>query len=176
MTETSELDFEVSKSSIRKHTTPCDKGVFSFIIISQLQRQLSSNFHRFIVLNVYGEYTPSEKNGFRQLPIVSSVFIIQYKIQVQTRVDFQSSDWGKTASISFLHTSKQLTICTGVGSQGSQISYFVQDAERSVRLVLYYTCCDLATAADSHSHIKGNITSNRVYCTHCGLLLLYMMT
>ena len=29
--ETSELDFEVSKASIWKHTTLCDKGVFSFI-------------------------------------------------------------------------------------------------------------------------------------------------
>ena len=35
--ETSDLDFEVPKSSILKHTTPCDKDVFSFIIISQLQ-------------------------------------------------------------------------------------------------------------------------------------------
>ena len=31
--ETSSLEFEVSKSSIRKYTTSCDKGVFSFIII-----------------------------------------------------------------------------------------------------------------------------------------------
>ena len=34
--ETSDLEFEVSKSSIRMHTTSCDKGVFSFSIISQL--------------------------------------------------------------------------------------------------------------------------------------------
>ena len=31
--KTSELDFEVSLSSIRKHTTLCDKGAFSFTII-----------------------------------------------------------------------------------------------------------------------------------------------
>ena len=36
--ETSELDFEVPKSSIRKHATLCDKDVLSSIIISQLQR------------------------------------------------------------------------------------------------------------------------------------------
>ena len=34
--ETTDLEFEVSKSSIWKHTTSCDKGVFSFIVISQL--------------------------------------------------------------------------------------------------------------------------------------------
>ena len=28
--ETSDLEFEVSKSSIRKHTTSCDEGVFYF--------------------------------------------------------------------------------------------------------------------------------------------------
>ena len=38
--ETLELDFEVS--SIWKHTTLCDKGDFSFIIISQFRYQLSS--------------------------------------------------------------------------------------------------------------------------------------
>ena len=35
--QTSNLEFEVSKSSIWKPTTSCDKGVFSFIIISQFQ-------------------------------------------------------------------------------------------------------------------------------------------
>ena len=35
--ETSDLEFEVSKSSIWKHTTLCDKGVFSIIVISQLR-------------------------------------------------------------------------------------------------------------------------------------------
>ena len=33
--ETSSLELDVSKSSIWKHTTSCDKGVFSFNIISR---------------------------------------------------------------------------------------------------------------------------------------------
>ena len=41
---TSELDFEVSKSSIWKHTTLCDKGVFSFIGISQLRWPIELKF------------------------------------------------------------------------------------------------------------------------------------
>ena len=39
--ETSELDIYVSKSSIWKHTSSCDNGVFSLIIISQLRRPMS---------------------------------------------------------------------------------------------------------------------------------------
>ena len=39
--ETSELDFEVSKS---KHTTSCDKGVFSLIVISQLRPSIELKF------------------------------------------------------------------------------------------------------------------------------------
>ena len=43
--ETSDLEFEVSKSSIWwKHTTSCDKGVFSFIIISQIWRPIELKF------------------------------------------------------------------------------------------------------------------------------------
>ena len=42
--ETSDLEFEVSKSSIWKHTTSCDKGVFSFIIISQLRQPIELKF------------------------------------------------------------------------------------------------------------------------------------
>ena len=38
--KTSELDFEVLKSSIWKHTTSCDKGVFSFIILLQLKQPI----------------------------------------------------------------------------------------------------------------------------------------
>ena len=37
---TSDLELEVSKSSIWKHTTSCDKFFSSFIIISQLQRPI----------------------------------------------------------------------------------------------------------------------------------------
>ena len=42
--ETSDLEFEVSKSSIWTHTTSCDKGVYSFIIISQLWRPIELKF------------------------------------------------------------------------------------------------------------------------------------
>ena len=48
--ETSDLEFEVSKSTIETHTTSYDKGVLSFIIISQLRGPiLSSNFQRFVI-------------------------------------------------------------------------------------------------------------------------------
>ena len=42
--ETSDLEFEVSKSSIWKHTTSSDKGFYSYIIISQLQRPIEFKF------------------------------------------------------------------------------------------------------------------------------------
>ena len=42
--ETSSLKFKVSKSSIWKHTSSCDKGVFSFIIISQIRRPIELKF------------------------------------------------------------------------------------------------------------------------------------
>ena len=42
--ETSYLDLEVLKSSIWKHTTLCDKGVFSFIIMSQLRQPIDLKF------------------------------------------------------------------------------------------------------------------------------------
>ena len=42
--ETLELDVEISKSIIWKHTTSCDKGVFSFIIIFQLRRPIELKF------------------------------------------------------------------------------------------------------------------------------------
>ena len=69
LTHTSELDFEVSESSIWKHTTSCDKGVFSSIVISQLLRPiLSSHFHRFVIVSICWDI-PSEKTGLWQLPI-----------------------------------------------------------------------------------------------------------
>ena len=76
--ETSDLEFEVSKSSIWKHTTLCDKGVFSFILSRNFDDQLSSNFHRFVILCICWD-TPSGKTGLWQLPIVSSVFKINVK-------------------------------------------------------------------------------------------------
>ena len=48
--------------SIWKHTTSCDKGVFSSIIISQLQRPWSPNLHRFVILCIYWD-TLSENTG-----------------------------------------------------------------------------------------------------------------
>ena len=42
--EIAKLDFEVSKSSIWKHTASCDNGVFSFIIISQLRQPMELKF------------------------------------------------------------------------------------------------------------------------------------
>ena len=43
--ETSSLEFEVSKSSIGKHTTSCDEGNFSsFIVVSQPRRPIEFKF------------------------------------------------------------------------------------------------------------------------------------
>ena len=71
--ETSDLEFEVSKSSIWKHTTPCDKGDFFLLLLSRnFDDRLSSNFHRFILCICWD--TPSEETGLWQLSIVSSVF------------------------------------------------------------------------------------------------------
>ena len=73
--EASELDFDVSKSSIWKHTTLCDRlGVFFLSLISRnLDGQLSSNFHRFVILCICWD-TTSVKPGIWQLPKVSSAF------------------------------------------------------------------------------------------------------
>ena len=50
-----------------------NKGVFPFIIFSQLRWPLGSNFHRFVILSLCWD-TPSEKTGLWQLPKVSSAF------------------------------------------------------------------------------------------------------
>jgi hypothetical protein len=42
--------------------TMLQKGVFSFIIISQPRRPIGSNFHRFVILCVCWD-TPSEKTS-----------------------------------------------------------------------------------------------------------------
>ena len=72
--ETSSLELEVSKSSIRKHTTSYDKGVFSFIIISQLWRPLELKFSQVHILCILCWDTPTVKTSLWQLPIVSTVF------------------------------------------------------------------------------------------------------
>ena len=56
----------------------CDKGVFSVIVISQHDDQMSSNFHRFVILCICWDI-PSEKTCLWQLPIVSSVFNSELK-------------------------------------------------------------------------------------------------
>ena len=63
--ETSDLEFEVANSSIWKHTTSCNKGVF--------WAQLSSNFQGFVILCLWWDPS-SEQTGLWQLPTVPSVF------------------------------------------------------------------------------------------------------
>ena len=72
--ENSELDFEVSRSSIWKHTTSCDNVFFLSLLSRNFDDQLKSNFHRFVILYI-GWDTPSEETGLWQLLKVSSVFI-----------------------------------------------------------------------------------------------------
>ena len=72
--ETSDLEFDVSKSSIWKHTTLCDNGVFLSFISLNFDDQLSSNVYRFVILCILCRHTQAEKTGLWQLPIVSSVF------------------------------------------------------------------------------------------------------
>ena len=69
--ETSELDFEVPKSSIWKHTTSCEKRACFFFFHYYLATL--TTFYRFVILCICWD-TPSEKTGLWQLPIVSSVF------------------------------------------------------------------------------------------------------
>ena len=53
--ETSELDLEVSKLIISKHTTLCDKGVFGFIILQLRRPYWAQHFHRFVMLCICWE-------------------------------------------------------------------------------------------------------------------------
>ena len=77
--ETSDLEFEVSKSSEWKQTTLFDKGVFSFIIISQLRRPIELKFSRVCYFMHYVEKHQLWRLVFDQLPIVSSVFNNMHK-------------------------------------------------------------------------------------------------
>ena len=65
--ETSYLEFEVSKSSIWKHTTSCDKDVFFF---HSLLATFTTNWAQYVILCICWD-TPSEKTGLWQLSIVS---------------------------------------------------------------------------------------------------------
>ena len=86
--KTSELDFEVPKSSTWKHTTSCDKGVFS----SNFDDQLSSNFHRFVSLCICWD-TPSEKTDLWQLPKVSSVFKFLISPRASPKLGLSPNSW-----------------------------------------------------------------------------------
>ena len=66
--ETSELDFEISKSSIWKHTTSCDKGVFfTAIIISQLQRPIEFKLSQACYFVHISWDAPSENTGLQPI-------------------------------------------------------------------------------------------------------------
>ena len=70
--ETSDLEFEVSKSSIWKHTTSCDKGVFSFIIISQLRRPIELKFSQGLLFYAYVEIHQVRRlvfDNYQQCPV-----------------------------------------------------------------------------------------------------------
>ena len=75
--KTSDLEFEVPKSSIWKHTTSCDHGATQVFFLSLISRDfedwLSSNFHRFVILFICWD-TSTVKTSLWQLPIVSIVF------------------------------------------------------------------------------------------------------
>ena len=71
--ETSDLEFEVPKFSIWKHTTSFDEGVYSSIIIAQFQRPIELKLSQVRFLCICWE-TPSERTSLWQLPIVSNIF------------------------------------------------------------------------------------------------------
>ena len=98
--ETSDLEFEVSKSSIWKHTTSwCDKGVFFLsIIFCNFDDRLSSNFHRFVILCECWD-TPTVKTSLWQLPIVSSVFNWRYMIGYDSWIIGNKNYWLQAYSI-----------------------------------------------------------------------------
>ena len=84
--KTSRLEFEVSKSSIWTHTTPCDKGVFSFIIISQLRRSIELKFSQVCYLMHMLKYTKWEDWS---LTITNSVQCL--KLNMERWVNFQGT-------------------------------------------------------------------------------------
>ena len=99
--ETSDSEFEVSKSSIWKRATLCDHGatrVFFLSLIScNFDDRLSSNFHRFVILCICWD-TPTLKTSLWQLAIVSSVF------KVWTPFDEKSNKQDVHANV--------ITVCT----------------------------------------------------------------
>ena len=72
--ENSELDFEVSKSSIWKHTMIVWQGCFFFhYYLATSTTTWAQIFYRFVSSCICWD-TPSEKTGLWQLPTVSIVF------------------------------------------------------------------------------------------------------
>ena len=67
--------FEIKR--LQAHNFVCVKGVFSFIVISQLRRPIELKFSKvcYFMHTVCIWDTPGEKTGLRQLPIVPSDFI-----------------------------------------------------------------------------------------------------
>ena len=105
--ETSDLEFEVSKWSIWKHTTLCDKGVFSSIILSQLWRAIELKFSQVCYFVQMLRYTKWEDWSW-QLPILFSVFNTGWKLPKTDLhlVEFWAravplSLWRKTQHFSF---------------------------------------------------------------------------
>ena len=78
--ETSEFDFEVSKSSIWKQTTSCDKGVFFFgqYYLATSTTNWDIHFHRYVTLCIWWD-TVSGKTGIWQLPKVTSAFRVNVR-------------------------------------------------------------------------------------------------
>ena len=75
----SDLEFEVTKSTIWTHTTLCDQGHrFSFFLLllsRNFDDKSSSNFHRSVIFCIIGWDIPSDwRLVFDNEPIVSTVF------------------------------------------------------------------------------------------------------
>ena len=71
--ETSDLEFEVSKSSIWESTQLRVTRVLFLILSRNFDHRLSSNFHWFVMLCICWD-TPTVKASLWQLPVVSRVF------------------------------------------------------------------------------------------------------
>ena len=76
-----EFDFEISDldfwgleiKHLKAYNFVWQGFFFLSLLSSNFDDQFSSNFHRFVILCTWWD-TPSEKTGFWQLPIVSTVF------------------------------------------------------------------------------------------------------
>ena len=89
--ETSSLEFEVLKSSIWKHTTSCDKGIFPLIIISHFWRPIELKFSQVCYFLQMLRYTKWEDYGLWQLPIVSSIFKLKLRVMFKAGESFHNN-------------------------------------------------------------------------------------